>query len=579
VTASLSDEQVMAGDVVTLEVNIVANTDGNVELSMPRIDGLTELSRSKSEGTSIQWMNGAQKITKEYTLTIELQADKTGKLTIPPITASAGRNKGSSKPLTINVGAGEEPAEAATAEAGKILPPQPGEEKLFMRYKVDRAEAYVGQQILVDLDVYVLPTLNFQIEDAPQPPSLDGFWKEVIDQPRSLSRRIESVNGRSYHAYRVWRVALFPLEAGERVLPTGTLTFAVNRSIFGGGQRDRRRAPSIKLEILPLPTEGRPNNFSTQNVGLYTLTGTLDRDKVPAGKALVFTLKLSGRGNIKNVRLPELPALDGFRVFPPTITDDVQFDGDGLFGTKRAEILLMPERGGRLEIPSIDLAVFNPIEKRYQRLETGTMRVVVEGDPSALASAQTIAPSQTPSGDPQSPAVEKIARPSLKPLRFRSTLKPHRGPPWENPLLLALFFAPPFLFLAIRTGRAVYAASRRETHSSRRRALTKAARARLSKARAAVHAGDTAAAYREMREALLDFGSEKLGAQLRGMTIEEARAAFRKRGAPETLIEAYAREMEAADYVQFAPQAIDKTALAGAADRWESLFGELEVLP
>lgn len=579
VTASLSDESVMTGDVVTMEVNVVSHTDGQLELELPRVDGLTELSRSKSEGTSIQWTNGSQRITKEYTLTIELQAEKAGKLTIPPITASSGKNRGQSRPMVLNVGAEALPANIASAEAGKIAPPEPGEERLFIRYKVDRAEAYVGQQIVLDLDVYALPSMNFAIEEAPPPPSLDGFWKETIDQPQRLTRRIESISGRSYHVYRVWRIALFALEPGERTIPTGSLTYAVNRSIFGGGQRDRRKAPAMKLEILPLPTEGRPAAFSSQNVGQYTLTAALDRDKVPAGKALVLTLSLTGRGNVKNARLPELPPLDGFRVFAPTVTDQFDHDGNGFFGTKRAEILLMPERGGRLEIPSIELSIFNPEEKRYQRLETPTMRVLVEGDPSTAA-GETFAPNQTarapnePRDDTQTP----IARPSLKPLRFRSTLASHQAPPWENGLLLALFFAPPFAFLAIRLGGSLYALSRRETDASRSKAKTRAARERLAKARAAVHAGDTAGAYREMREALLDLGSEKIGRPLRGMTIEEARAALASHGAGAKLVEVYVREMEAADYVQYAPQAIDRKSLEGAADRWESLFSELEAL-
>jgi hypothetical protein len=308
-------------------------------------------------------------------------------------------------------------------------------------------------------------------------------------------------------------------------------------------------------------------------VGVYSLAARTDSERVPAGKALVLTLELSGRGNIKNVRLPELTELPGFRVFAPTVTDAVETDGAGLHGTKKAEILLMPERGGRIEIPSIEMTIFNPLEKRYQRLETGSKRIVVEGDPSAAA-GETIAPSERPREEPA--AAERIQRPSLRPLRYRSALGRHREPPWKNELLIALFFAPPLLFLGVRAGRSVWALSRRETATSRRRAKTKEARARLSKAREAVKAGDTANAYREMREALLDFASERSGAALRGMTIEEARLALEARGAPQELVASYVAEMEAADYVRFAPAAIDRLALEGAADRWESLFAELE---
>lgn len=573
VSASLSEERVLTGDAVTLEINVVSQSQEAIEISMPRLEGMTELSRSKSEGTSIQWTGAGQKVTREYTVTIELQADKAGKLTIPPISARAGKNRGESTALFLNVGASEELAkDAETPDPDRITPPEKGEERLFLRYKVDKATAYVGEQIIIDLDVYALPSMNFSIEDAPQPPPLDGFWKEVLDQPRQLTRRIESVQGRSYHAYRVWRLAIFPLEAGERTIAQAQASFGVNRSIFGGGQRDRRKAPPIKLEILPLPTEGRPANFSSQNVGEYTLEAKLDRDRVPAGKALVLSLVLSGRGNLKNVRLPDLSEVPGFRVFAPTVTDAIEVDGTGIHGSKRAEILLMPERGGRLEIPSVSMTIFNPVEKRYQRLETGTQRVVVEGEPSANSGETLVA---TERGEAET-KLEPVKKPSLRPLRYRSALSTTPVPPWQNPLLLGLFFLPPVIFVAARVFSSAYALSRRETEGSRRRAKSKANRERLSKARAAVDAGNTANAFREMREALLELASEKTGVALRGATIEEARAAFMARGASEKLTAAYVREMEAADYAAFAPQAMDRGALEGAADRWEALFADLE---
>ncbi len=573
VSASLSEERVLTGDAVTLEINVVSQSQEAIEISLPRLEGLTELSRSKSEGTSIQWTGAGQRVTREYTVTIELQADKAGKLTIPPITARAGKNRGSSSELELSVGASEELNQtASTPEPDRIAPPERGEERLFMRYKVDKATAYVGEQIILDLDVYALPSMNFSIDDAPQLPALDGFWKETLDQPRQLTRRIESIQGKSYHAYRVWRIAIFPLDAGEKTIAQASATFGVNRSIFGGGQRERRKAPAIKLEILPLPSEGRPGNFSAQNVGVYTLEAKLDNEKVPAGKALVLSLTLNGRGNLKSVRLPDLSEVPGFRVFPPTVTDAIEIDGTGIHGSKRAEILLMPERGGRLEVPSVEMTIFNPVEKRYQRLETGSKRVVVEGEPSNT-NGETFAATQTPDNETR---LEPVKKPSLRPLRYRSQLTAAPIPPWKNPVFVGLFFLPPVLFVAARILSSMLALSRRETEGSRRRAKTKQARERLSKARKAVDAGDTANAYREMREALLDFASEQSGVSLRGMTIEEARAALAALGAKESLLSGYVREMEAADYAAFAPQALDRGALEGAADRWETLFTELE---
>lgn len=582
ISAGLSENNIAVGDVVTLEITVTSHVNGSIDLGVPAVNGLTEVSRSKSEGTSISWNGAGQQVTKEYTISIELQAERAGKVTIPPISARVGGAKAETKPLVLNVGGGNESAQAAEpAKPGHIDPPSASERNLFVRYQIDRAAAYVGQQILLDLDVYAAPQANFVIQENPPPPTLDGFWREILDQPQRLTRRIESVGGRSYSVYRLWRIALFPLEAGDRAIPPSQVTFAVNQSIFGGGQRERRKSPPIKIDVRPLPADGRPAAFQKGNVGAYKLSATVDHTQVPAGKAIVLTLSLTGKGNIKSAKLPELGALPGFRVFAPTVSDHVTVDATGISGEKKADILLMPEMGGRLEIPAFELAVFNPELERYERLTTSSIRVVVEGDPSALepAAARTSTRgrmAEAPRGEESSAGDPAIAKASLRPLRFRSSLGRHGARPWQSALFAVCFGAPPALYLLLIFGQGLLAHSRRETPDSKRKKAARDARHRLVKAKEAADAGDTARAFGEANEALLAFASEKTGAQLRGMTLEEMRRLLESRAAPQPLVDRFIREMETADYARFAPGAVVRPSIAESMPRWEALLSELE---
>ncbi|MCK6552506.1 BatD family protein [Myxococcota bacterium] len=576
VSASLSESHVAVGDTVTLEINIVSHVEGAIEVQIPAVAGLTELSRSKSEGTSIQWSSRGQQITREHTITIELEATKPGKHTIPPIEARAGKVRAASAAVTLDVGGSDPASEGATAANPNVVePPGPGEQRLFLRYKVDRATAYVGQQILVDLDVYASPNLNFAFEEVPQPPTLDGFWREIVEAPtQRLTRRIESVGGRSWQVYRLWRLALFPLEPGEVTISPAQIVYSVNRSIFGGGQRERRKAPAIKLDVRPLPSEGRPAGFVAGNVGVYDLTASLDRETVPAGKAVVLSIALGGRGNLKNVRLPEVKEIPGFRVFAPTVSDDVKIDPSGVSGTKRAEILLMPEVGGRLEIPPLEVVTFDPEAERYQRLTTPSLRVAVEGDPAAAG----VQPSQPTAAT--TPRDERAATAStqgeLRPIRFRSTLEAPPTPPWQSVPFAALMLGPPLVFLAFVGAERVAARAKRETPESKRRAAVRHARHRLEKASEAARTGDAARAYHELSEALLDYASEKTGAGLRGMTNDELRRALEVRGAPATLAQHFAAEHERARYARFGPGSSDARSLESALERTESILEQLE---
>lgn len=582
VSVELSEQHVSTGDSLTMEVNVVSRVDGQIELALPELEGLVELSRSKSEGTSISWTGRGQQITREVTFTLELEAQVAGKHTIPPVKARAAGHTAASRPIVVEVSkAGGDDVPASKADPSRVEPPGPGEQRLFLRYKVDRASAFVGEQILLDLDVYATPSLNFAIEENAPPPTLDGFWREVVDQPQRLTRRVESIGGKSYQVYRMWRMALFPLEPGEKTIPEVQLTFAVNRSIFGGGQRDRRKPPKITLDVKPLPTEGRPAGFSAGNVGAYQLAATVDHQTVPAGKALVLSVVASGRGNVKNLRLPELPPIPGFRTFPPTVSDSVTVDAGGVSGEKRAQILLMPERGGRLEIPAIELVTFNPAEARWDRLQTSSIRVAVEGDPSALAPAQTLPPSIDGSGVPNAAAPREasgpLAKDELRPIRFRSTLEKPSPPPWASAPFAAGLLAPPLLYALLRLAEAMAHRGRRETPESRRRAALRHAHARLARAREASERGDGEAAHHELLEALLDFTREKVGVSFRGMTTEEMRSALEARGAPPPLIERFTAEVDASNYARFVPGATDAEAVKAALSRFESLLGALEV--
>jgi hypothetical protein len=449
-------------------------------------------------------------------------------------------------------------------QAGKVAPPEDAERQLFVRYRVDRAKAYLGQQILIDLFIFAQPGSGFSVEEVGGPPELDGFWREIVDQQKRLTRTTEMVEGRRYDAYRLWRVAAFPLAKGKKPVPPGAVTFSTGRSLFSSGRRIRRQTAPIELEVLPLPTEGRPSDFHNGNVGKYKLEAKVDHPTVPAGKAVVLRLLLTGRGNVKSARLPEVTEIEGFRVFPATITDQIHTGMHGVDGTKTAEILLMPLVGGRLEIPAFDLTIFDPEAGEYQRLTTESIRIAVEGDPTTDV-PRTIGP------DVAEPPPEKIARSSLKPLRFRSRLSSSEEAVWRRPELAAMLAGPPLLFLLAIALEVMIARARRDTPTSRKRAASRRARERLSAARSEAEAGRTAQAFGELREAILELGTNKTGVALRGLTLEQIEVELKSRGADDALRRDLIAELEAADHARFGMGA-KPTDL----ERWADLLERLD---
>lgn len=567
-SASLSEARIYTGEVVTLEIVAVSSVEGNVEIEVPPVDGLDELRRGHSDSTSISWINGAQTMRRERILRIDYEAKKAGVITIPPIEGRIGSEKAVTAPLTLEVSGEDLAVAAGPGEAptpGEVAPPTREEGELFVRYRTDKARAFLGEQILVDLEIFT--AANFNLEETRPPPTLDGFWREILEQATRLEPRVERVAGKTYRVYRLWRLAIFGLEAGERTIPPVQLSFSSNRSMFSSGQRVRRSTPPIMLEILPLPSEGRPKELITTNVGRYALTAQTDATHVVAGKGVMLSLILSGAGNISAARLPEVREVDGFRVFPPTLSENIARQPNGIAGNKRADILLVPQRGGRLEIPAFTLPVFDPVKRDYELLRTDAIPIYVEGDPQG---DQAAPPPPAPS------APERAEAGDLRPLRFRSALTGGTPSLAGRPYYFGLLAIPPLLFLLALGLQASLQKLRTETPSGRRKRVLAEARSRLAAAERALATGTPGPAFTEVNEVLLSYATLRTGIGLRGLTSDEARAALEAKGAPPKLVDDLVAELKRCEFARFAPGGGQASEARAALERARSLLIELD---
>ncbi len=508
-----------------------------------------------------------QKVTREQTLGLELQANKAGTLTIPAFVAKVAGRSAQSRPLTLKVIASAAlAANAPQAEAGQVAPPDPGEDKLFARYRLNKGTAYLGEQVLLDLEIFASPNRNFSLEEMPDAPELDGFWKKVVFKPTKLTRTVEVVGGQRYHVYRLWRMALFGLSAGERTLPPARLTFSTNRGMFGSGRRIRVRTKPVKLSILPLPTEGRPAGFASTNVGQYKLRATVDARTVPAGKAVLLKVALSGVGNIENARLPEIKDIDGFRVFPPTVKTEDKTSLNGIQGTKSAEILLMPTRGGRLQVPALSLPIYDPGRKGYERLSTPSIAIVVNGEPVAAPAIQA------------APTKAEPKEVKLQPLHVRADVSAWSPPPFvTRPFFVALAL-PPLLFVLLLLGEWGWARAQRQTSAHVRRAVARDAKSRLQHAKQEADAGHLDKAYAAFVDALLTLGSERTQVALQGMTTEQVCETLAAHGASAATVQQVQEQLQTADYARFASGAVAGLQASTVLATWGDILSEVEAL-
>ncbi len=539
VSASLSETRAAVGDVVTLDVRAVSTQNADLSIQLPPLDGLTVVGRSESTQMSMSFTSAGQQIRREKLLQVELSVDKPGRLTIPPVVARAGGSSGQSAPVVLEVG-GSAPANPVRPEDGAVISPTGGEGDLFVRYRLSRGSVWLGQQVLLDLEIFARPGFSFQVETVSEPPELDGFWQEVLERPQRLVPRNETVDGVRYQVFRAWRLALFPLQAGARTIEPTSVGFRVGGSgLFSTGRRMQRQALPLELEVRALPEAGRPAGFSPAHVGTYALNATVDGTKLETGQAVVLKIGLSGEGQIKGAKLPSLGRVEGFRVFPPTESVDVELRPNGVHGTRMAEVLLVPEQPGQFELPSLELPIFEPYQGRYRVLKTAPIPLEVKGEPK---------PSTEPDPDPE--PKPSVAAPVRRPIRLTGGMERPPSPPWRSPLWWLVLGAGPILWGGAVANRRVAAAVTARGNDPRRERLAEARTAEAKfRSVATLEPAEAAAAFLEAFHAR---ASVQLKAPTKSLTAEELSARLRAAGADPAFAETVERALETAQYARYA---------------------------
>jgi hypothetical protein len=151
------------------------------------------------------------------------------------------------------------------------------------------------------------------------------------------------------------RRALFPQRAG---------TLTISAPEVGVGMRRRVGGRATTVEVLPLPSEGRPADFSANNVGLYTIAAKVDRAKVKQGEPFTLTITIAGTGNIRVIDPGAWPELDGLRRYDPKVETRTRASACSSAATRSTSFSSSPSAAGALQVPPHSFSFFDPATAR-----------------------------------------------------------------------------------------------------------------------------------------------------------------------------------------------------------------------
>lgn len=250
---------------------------------------------------------------------------------------------------------------------------------VFLRAEVDPERAYVGQQVLYTLYLYTQSDISsINPESLPE---FQGFWVREIPQPKHYEPEMVEVDGKRFARVRLLERALFPLREGDFELEATRALMAVRvpvtnmrLSLLSQTEEIQRVSNTVELTIEPLPDS--PPGF-TGAVGDLSLRATLRPMTLQVGEAATLELVLGGRGLLQGLPDPELPHLAGVAVYPPQQRSTDEVRSGEVYGERTWSYVLVPERPGSIDLPTIELPYFDPESVRYRRATTESLRLEV----------------------------------------------------------------------------------------------------------------------------------------------------------------------------------------------------------
>jgi hypothetical protein len=380
-----SSKDIYVGESFTYYIIIDGeNQPGQVDLAPlakynPRSAGNRDVSK-----TSINIVNGKTTrnvVNKRYVMSYSLTSTQTGRIELSPVKVTVASKTYHTNPVSVN-----------------ILKPGTTDQ-LALEVTLSEQKCYVGQPVLMTVKFYFSADIRDPQFNIPVFQSNAFYFEnpDIVDQPAKeydlgtgttvlVSQHQVVYKGKQSNLL-ILRKILVPKISGQiQIKPASVSTdVAVGRArsrdsffdgFFGSRKQYKRfmvSSQSLRLAVLPLPEQGKPNGFYGL-VGRFAIEASAKPvTDVYMGDPITLTIKIGGSKYLKTVQWPALeqvselatnfkmpsqkasPTIDnGFKVFTQTIRPD----------NNRANV-----------IPSIPLAYFDPETNSYSVAKTKPIKL------------------------------------------------------------------------------------------------------------------------------------------------------------------------------------------------------------
>lgn len=532
---------------------------------MKNIEILTGPATSTSSSTTI--VNGQVTSSTTITYTFTAVAYEAGDVDLDGATIKANGKQVTSNKLSIKVlppdqttqgqsGQGQGSAQGNRQQSSGQSSSNVGADDLFMLATVDKTTVYEQEALLLTYKLYKLPSVDLQSINNKMP-DLKNFHVQEVELPQQKEFNLEHYNGRNYQTMLWAQYVLFPQHSGELEIPStpfeGVIAQRVENNsgdifdMFFNSSRyvevkKNLTARSIKINVKPLP-QGKTSAFYG-GVGDFTISSTISNTDVTANDAVTVRVILSGTGNLKLVKTPEIKFPQDFDIYDPKVENKYTIKGGRQTGNKVYEYLIIPRHAGQYTIPAVEFQYFDPKSGSYKTVKTDEYTLNV---------------ARGQGGESQT-SVSYVNKEDLKfvgqDVRFHSTpmkLKSDSSQFFGSYLFWLCLALPLIILLLLAALSRKRIADNANVAKVRVKKASSVATKRLKVARKLMKDNRKDQFYDEMMRALYGYFGDKLSISVAELSKENIEAELKRRNVPEEPVRQIIGLLDDCEFARYAP--------------------------
>ncbi|GHT64742.1 hypothetical protein AGMMS50239_23020 [Bacteroidia bacterium] len=513
------------------------------------------------EGTSAEFINGKLTSSSTVVYVCVVMAKSEGTFTIPPATVVIGNSTYKSNELSIRVLPADQAAtasqnnNASQAEQQRAGNTSASNKDAFVVMNVSRNSVYENEGFLVTFKLYSLVDIT-NIENV-KFPEFEEFYSQEIELNQNPHMDLEPYNGRNYRTAIIKQTVLYPQRSGKITIGSGKFDVVARvrsqqrvRSFFEdfldtySYVKMALTSAPVTIDVKPLPA-GKPASFSGA-VGEYTMNPSISSKNVKTNDAVTLKLNISGSGNLKLIKNPEIVFPNDFEVYDPTVDVKTKVTQSGVSGTKSIEYNAIPRYAGDFTIPKVEFSYFDLKSGTYKTLSTEEYQLHVEQGEVGSGNA--------------APIINATNKENIRflgqDIRYIKTDNYHfrKGSFLFGTFNYYLFYIiPALLFIVLFIIYRKQAAENANIALVRTKKANKVASKRLKTVAKYLNENKKEAFYDETLKAVWGYLSDKLNIPVSALTKDNVEANLTQYGVDESLINDFRNILDTAEFARFAP--------------------------